>query len=230
MKMNKFLTIVILVVFSLNSTLTGQMRSYDRYERYDYNRVPMFGIKGGLNFSDLTTPDEMGDVDLKTGFHAGIFVEIPVSPGISFRPEVLYSKKGTGITYQEDFFGIELATGESNFNLNYIDVPLYLVFYLTDNLNIFLGPYAGFLLNANVETDTELLDFLQIEGNQTIDRDHFKDTEIGLSGGIGLAFGNVTLGANYNWGLTQVADSDAAEILLGDSRNMVIQVSLGLRF
>jgi hypothetical protein len=226
MKIRKSLTLVILAVFSLSATLAGQVG----YQTYDYERVPMFGIKGGLNFSDLTPPDEMGDVELKTGFHAGIFLELPVGSGLSFRPEVLYSQKGSGLTYQEDFLGIELATGESNFNLNYIDIPLYLVLYLTENFNVFLGPYASFLLDANVQTDTEILDFLQIEGGETIDRAHFKDTEIGLSGGIGIAFGNVILGANYNWGLTQVADSDQAETLLGDARNMVIQAFLGLRF
>jgi hypothetical protein len=216
--------ILIMAFFGLSATLAGQVR-YTTIER-----VPAFGIKGGINFSDITDDNDPGDINARTGFHVGLFFETPIAERLSFRPEVLYSTKGTELTYNTDFFGINIAEGESTFNLNYIDVPLYLVYYLTDNFNIHVGPYVGFLLNANVTTDTEILNFIEIDGGESLDRDHFNNTEFGVSAGLGFVFGNLSLGANYVMGLNQVADSNAAEVLLGESRNKVLQVSLGLRF
>jgi hypothetical protein len=43
-----------------------------------------------------------------------------------------------------------------------------------------------------------------------------------------LNFGNFQIGARYNYGLTKLADSDAAELLLGDSKNSVAQLYLAL--
>jgi hypothetical protein len=228
MKLNQFLILFVLALAGVSTTLTGQQMGQRVIED---RALPYFGLKGGLNFSDLTTVDEMGDRNLRTGFHAGLFYEIPVSYSLAFRPEVLYSSKGSELTYHEDFFGLEIVEGESKFNLNYLEVPLYLVIYLTDHFNVFAGPYAGFLLNANVTTQTDILGIIEIDSDEDINRDHFNSTDIGLSGGLGLAFGNLTLGASYDMGLIQVAkEGNISETLLGDARNMVLKVSLGLRF
>lgn len=197
----------------------------------EYEGIPMFGIKGGINISNLSTDEGMGDDNTRPGFHAGIFYDIPFSATISFRPEVLYSTKGSELAYDQDFLGIDITDGESTFNLNYIDVPLYIVFKPTPAFNIFVGPYASYLLNANVETDSELLGFIDINEGEELDRDHFNSIDYGLSAGLGFVFGNVTLGANYMMGLMQVAEEDdPSEALLGDAQNRVIQVSLGLIF
>jgi hypothetical protein len=225
MKLKNLTTIIlVMAMFGLSANLIGQIR-YTTVER-----VPVFGIKGGINFADIANDDDLGDINARTGFHAGLFFESPLSERLSFRPEVLYSTKGSALEYDTDFLGINIAEGESTFNLNYIDVPLYLVYYLTDNFNIHVGPYVGFLLNASVETDTEILDFIDIDSGESLDRDNFNNTEYGLSAGVSFIFGNASIGANYVMGLNQVADSNAAEALLGDSRNRVLQVSLGLRF
>lgn len=225
MKLKNISTIILVtVMFGLSATLVGQV-GYNTNER-----APVLGIKAGINFSDITSDDDPGDINVRTGFHAGIFFETPIAERISIRPEVLYSTKGTELNYDSDFFGISIAEGESTFNLNYIDIPLYLVYHVTENFNINFGPYVGFLLNASVETDSEILGFIDIDSGESIDRDHFNSTEFGLSGGLAFVFGNVSLGANYVMGLNQAADSNTSEALLGDSRNRVLQVSLGLRF
>jgi hypothetical protein len=229
MKINHYFTLLFLGAFSFSMALTGQARQQPTYD-YGYERVPAFGIKGGLNFSDITDNDDPREINARTGFHAGIFYEIPLARRLSLRPEVLYSTKGSELDYHTEFLGIELISGESTFNMNYIDVPLYLVIYLTDHFNIFAGPYAGFLINTNVTTQSEILDFLEIGGGDEIDRDHFNSMDYGLSAGLGFLFGNLSLSANYGMGLLQVADSGVSESLLGDSRNKFFQVSLGIRF
>ena len=54
-----------------------------------------FGVKGGANFSNLISSDEDEDfnTEYKTGFHAGIFANIPLVSVLSFAPELVYSQK-----------------------------------------------------------------------------------------------------------------------------------------
>lgn len=188
------------------------------------------GVKGGLNLSFLTL-DDVGDKNILPGFHAGVFGRIPLSSSVAFQPEILFSTKGTKIVYNEEFLGIQLADGESKFRLNYIDVPLYLVFNLSEDFNFHFGPYAGYLMNANVETTGEILSFIDVDSSEDLDRSYFNKLDYGLSGGLGFSFENVELGFNYNIGLQKVAkDDEALSNLLEDSKNNVIQVYLGFSF
>ena len=60
-----------------------------------------------------------------------------------------------------------------------------------------------------------------------IDRDNFDDWDYGLVGGIGFNLGKgAQLGARYNYGLNNIADSRGARALLGSSKNQVAQVYL----
>ena len=52
--------------------------------------------------------------------------------------------------------------------------------------------------------------------------------DYGLSGGFGLNFGNFQVGARYNYGLAKLADSDIAQLVLGDAKNSLAQVYLSL--
>ena len=188
------------------------------------------GVKGGLNLSFLSL-DDVGDKNILPGFHVGVFGKIPLSSSLAFQPEVLFSTKGTKIVYDEKFLGFQIADGESKFNLNYIEVPLYLVFNLSEVFNFHVGPYAGFLMNANVETTGDILSFINVDSSEDLDRSNFNKIDYGLSGGLGLSFNSIELGFNYNLGLLKVAkDDEALSNLLGDSKNNVIQVYLGFSF
>ena len=43
-----------------------------------------------------------------------------------------------------------------------------------------------------------------------------------------MNFGAAQVGARYNYGLAKIADSDAAELVLGDSKNSVAQLYISL--
>jgi hypothetical protein len=81
----------------------------------------------------------------------------------------------------------------------------------------------GYLLGANISHDGDLG-----SGVDEIDRDHLKSFDYGLSGGFGLNFGNFQVGGRYNFGLAELADSDAAKLLINDSKNSVAQIYLAL--
>jgi len=184
------------------------------------------GIKGGLNLASLST-DGSNDKNLKTGLHIGFFSKFPITSALSIQPELLYSAKGIKINYDDSNF----ADGESKFNLNYIDIPVKLVFNLSDDFSFHLGPYFSFLLSANVKTDAEVLDFWDIDSVDDLDTDRFNTFDYGLIGGLEFDLKPIVLGFSYNLGLNQIAkDNDLAYDIIGDAKNRVIQVFVGIKF
>lgn len=184
------------------------------------------GIKGGLNLASLSINDN-NDKNLKAGLHIGFFAKFPVTSALAIQPELLYSAKGIKINYDDS----NIADGESKVNLNYIDVPLKLVFDLSEDFSFHLGPYFSYLLNANVKTDAEVLEFFDIDSDEDINRDRFNTFDYGLIGGIEFDLKPVFLGFSYNLGLNQIAkDDDLAYDIVGDAKNRVIQVFVGIKF
>lgn len=175
------------------------------------------GIKAGLNVSNLYVNDA-SDENLRPGFHFGVFTQLPVSDFFVIQPEILYSTKGARTTYDVGPF-----EGENKFNLNYVDIPILATFRLGDAADIQIGPYISYLLASNVSTDGDVA-----SATGELNRDNFHTIDYGLSGGFELNFDAVTVGARYNYGLAQIADSDAAEIPLGDAKNSVAQIYLAL--
>jgi len=184
------------------------------------------GIKGGLNLSSLTT-DGNDDKNLKLGFHAGLYNKIAISESFAIQPELLYSVKGMKLDYDNS----SIADGETKFNLNYIDLPVKLVFNLSEDFEFQAGPYVSYLVSANLDTDAEVLDYFQIDSEDEIDRENFNTLDYGLSFGLGFDLQSILVGFNYNLGLNQVAkDDEPSYDLLGDAKNSVIQVYAALRF
>ena len=183
------------------------------------------GIKGGLNFASLST-DGNNDKNLKMGFHAGVFTKIPFSETFAIQPELLYSGKGIKLNYDES----AIADGDTKFNLNYIDVPVKLVFNLSEDFEFQFGPYFSYLINANTDTDAELFGG-EVDSNDELDREHFNTFDYGLTAGLGFDLDPMIFGLNYNLGLKQVAkNNDVSYDLIGDAKNMVIQAYVGLKF
>ncbi|MGC9342666.1 MAG: porin family protein [Bacteroidales bacterium] len=197
---------------------------------YSYAQERTFGLKGGLNLASLSIED-VSDANILPGFHGGAWVNIPLSGDISLQPELLYSGKGVEAVYDEEFLGIEIAEGETKIRLNYIDIPVYVNYNLSEDFHFFIGPYVGFLLNANINTSAEILDFLDYTNQDKISKDEFKSTDFGLSGGLGFSIDPVSFGFNYSLGLMTVAtDESQMEALLESSKNNVIQVFVGIHF
>lgn len=176
------------------------------------------GVKGGMNFSNLIQ-NEIEDNNMRIGWHAGLYAKAPISSHLFLQPELAYSTKGNRITY--DVVG---ASGESTLNLNYIDLPVLLGIQLTEGLSIHAGPYVSYLVHTNIDTSGDFGD-----GQEELDRDHFNSFDYGLAGGVAYQVGGVTIGGRYNYGLSQLADSDVAEAILEDSRNSVGQVYIAFQ-
>ncbi|UXX80837.1 PorT family protein [Reichenbachiella carrageenanivorans] len=171
------------------------------------------GVKGGVNFSSLIQ-NEIEDENMRMGWHAGFYSKMELSPSLFIMPELLFSTKGTSVEY-----GIGGSTGQTNLGIYYIDVPVLLGINLTDQLALHLGPYVSYLVDTKIETKGDFG-----SDQVDVDRDHLKSFDYGLSGGLALDFGAAAVGARYNYGLTKLADSDGAELVIGDSQNAVGQI------
>ncbi len=170
------------------------------------------GIKGGLNVSNLYL-DNVTDQNARLGFNIGVFGQLFSSETFALQPELLYSTKGSTAQYGG------VINQEISYNLNYLDMPVLAVFKLGDVAEIHIGGYASYLLNANISYKGDIAN-----GSDPIDKDNLKSFDYGISGGLGANFGKAQVGARYNFGLVQLANSNEARTVIGDAKNSCAQV------
>lgn len=180
------------------------------------------GIKGGLNLSDFNiSTDKLNDEKLRTGYHFGAFLQLPLSDGFAIQPEVLYSSRGTLANFRNDETGIN---GDINIKAEYVDVPILGVIKLTDLAEIHLGPYFGFTSKTRIEQTG-----LGADNESEFDKDFLKSLDYGLIAGVAVNFGLLNVGARYNFGLQKIENSEIAEIFIGDAINRNFQIYGAIR-
>jgi hypothetical protein len=185
--------------------------------------APKIGVKGGINLANLYV-DDVADETLKVGLNAGLFFKVPFTSFFAIQPEILYSSKGSKLTYNNAFQG----SGEYRYNLNYIEVPMLAVFNLGPHFNLHAGPYAAFLTSANIK---DLHDNGDIDNITDLKADNFNRFDWGLAGGAALEFSNFTIGARYNYGLKEIGKSgNLSGQLTRDSKNSVASFYIGFGF
>ena len=185
--------------------------------------TPRVGVKGGLNLTNLYV-DDVEDENMKVGFNLGLFAKLPVTQGLSIQPELLYSVKGSKITYD---LGV-LGSNEYRFNLNYVELPVLAVINLSKNFNLHAGGYAAYLAQANIKKVDDDGPNDQIAD---LNEDNFNRVDFGLVGGLGIDIDAVTIGARYNYGLREVGKADNfGSQALKNSKNSAISLYIGFGF
>ena len=176
------------------------------------------GIRGGLNLSSMSVEDA-DDNNILPGFQAGVYSKIPLGNGsFSLQPELLYSGKG-------------LKKDGTEYNLNYLELPLKVAYNLAPDFNFHAGPYVGYLLNAKVKGSGQLADVSGMIDPGAIDNSYFNNLDVGLTAGLGFSLNRLDLGFDYSFGILPTADENKAlQPILGSAKNNVIQVHVGYRF
>ena len=155
---------------------------------------PTFGLKGGLNYADISFNSGVADFDQavaetaesRLGYHVGAFLHVPISEKLAFKPEVLFSTQGQKITSVETF----------ELHLNYLSIPLLFEFELLKNVGVTAGPNAGYRLSAKSKTDSGNFDGKAFYNN---------DFDLGITGGLFWQFApRLRLQANYYQGFRSV--------------------------
>jgi len=154
-----------------------------------------FGIKGGINFSNLYVKDA-SDNKMLTGFNLGLFAKLPVSSTFAIQPELYFTTKGAQTTYNSTFIN-----GSVQYNFNYLEVPLLFVVNISDNFNLHAGPYVSYMLNGKVKNKSNVSsgDF-----DEKINTEDYNKFDAGIAAGAGVDLGAISLGARYTYGLTKV--------------------------
>jgi len=179
------------------------------------------GIKGGLNASSLYYDSQgVSNKNERIGFHVGVFAQAPVSEFFAIQPELLYTTKGASADY--NILGFN---GTNTFKLNYAELPVLATFKLGQAVELQAGPYVSYLLNSNINSNGDFG-----SGSTAINRDNFNKVDYGLAGGLNVYFGKAFIGARYAQGLQNIANSGAAKTVLGNAKNGVGLLSVGVSF
>jgi hypothetical protein len=161
-----------------------------------------YGIKGGVNFSNIANDAADNDADTKTGFHLGGLAHIHLSRSFAVQPEIVYSTQGA-------------EYGNSKLKLNYINVPVLAQFMFGDGFRLQTGPQLGILTTSEVEN-----------GDTETDVDNFSNADFAWSFGASYVGRNgLGVDARYNLGL-----SDVTKDRNNDFQNRVWQLGLFYQF
>ena len=183
-----------------------------------------FGVKGGLNLSNLYTSESSGS-DLLVGFNLGFFDKLPLTETIAIQPEFYLTTKGSSVTYN----GL-LLDGTAKFNLTYLEVPVLVVVNLTPVLNVQFGPYLAYLVDGKV-TNVANVSLFNFEQNMNVD--DYNRFDAGVAVGAGIDLGSLTIGARYNYGLTKVGKTRTilgSSYTIPNANNGVINFYVALGF
>ena len=177
-----------------------------------------FGIKGGVNFANLT--GDIEDNSSLVGFNVGGLVEIKVSDKFFIQPELLFSAQGAKAEYTEGTINYE-----GKLNLGYLNIPLMAKYYVAEGLSLEAGPQIGFLLSAKSKSDATDGNFSTSDEQDV--KEFFESTDFGLNFGAGYDFtSNLSAGVRYNLGLTNIAKNSGDD----EIKNTVLSVSLAYKF
>lgn len=175
-----------------------------------------FGAKVGLNIASLT--GDVENVSSLVGFQLGGFVEFKISDKFAIQPELLYSAQGGKESFTEEGVKVEGIS-----KLGYIIIPIMAKYYVAKSFSLEAGPQIGFLTSAKGE--------LKAEGESfEVDiKDGLESVDFGLNLGAGYDFTEkFSAGLRYNFGLSNIANTDAGDDT--DVKNSVLSISVGYKF
>ena len=180
-----------------------------------------FGLKAGLNVSTITLDDDAEalfdaagvEIQPRLGLVAGVFANLPLTPQLSLRPEVLFAQKGYTLSAADEDFDFSVTQ-----QIDYVEVPLMLNYRaLVGQNGLAIGVEAGPTFAYKVSTGTSC------SGDDSVPAlcDDFDTPENGddgvrdydLSGALGLTVGAgpFDVGARYTQGLTTIDDTEGQE-------------------
>lgn len=184
-----------------------------------------FGIAAGITSAKQTYNFGSNDntTDAKLGATLGMFLNIGLGNKSSFMPGLFFTQKGGREEFND--FG---SSGSSKFTLNYLELPLNMLFYTkSGRRGLFFGggPILAAGLSGNFETtfngNTETGD---INFGTSESSDTYKPFELGFNLMAGLrSKKGLSLAFNYCWGNNIALGTDEAN-------NRYLGIRLGYEF
>ena len=175
-----------------------------------------FGIKGGVNYSNLKTKDDLTNEKNIMGYQAGIFSRVG-GAGLYFQPELYLGTKGNEFTSLVMNSAMINVKGKIKFTT--LDLPLLVGTKIGSNrlnLRFMGGPILSFIIDEN--------NTLGSAYNSVIDFGNYKKQTLGFQAGSGIDLGNLTFDVRYESGLSNVSQSEK----YSQQQNLV-HLSLGFK-
>jgi opacity protein-like surface antigen len=142
-----------------------------------YSQVK-FGIKGGLNFSDVNVDESMeSSTNIRTGLSSGLFFEFYTSKVTAIQVGVDYTQKGT--VYENE-------NSKITHEINYIEIPLQFNIKFTKSR---FCPYmsAGMVLGFMTRS-TQKQEYTSGEVYEEDTEDLYDANDFGFAFGVGIQY------------------------------------------
>jgi hypothetical protein len=171
-----------------------------------------YGVKGGVNFANVSFDGEDVPSSGRTGFLAGAFATMPLYGRVSVQPEAIYTVKGASF----DVFDID-----SNYIVDYIEVPVLARYPVGSRIYVAAGPSMAFCIRARSRTS-----FAGASTEVDI-KDEVESFDFGVVGAVGYERGRWGIDGRYTHGLSDTDKNSGDNVKI---RNRVFSVSAGIRF
>lgn len=191
--MKKSIILMIVAVTAIISTSIAQDSPGNIPDNTtDFRNRLMFGLKVGLNFSNVyNTEGEQFDADGKFGFATGAFIAIPIGTFIGLQPEILFSQKGFHAT------GMILgSTYDFTRTTNYLDIPLLVSVKPTEFISLLAGPQFSYLIK---QRDVFTTASTTIEQQQEFVNENIRKNTLCFTGGLDFTLKHMVVGARVGW-------------------------------
>ncbi len=170
----------------------------------------------------------------RTGFHGGFIADIPFSltSKVYFQPGVIFHNKGRKFSRTFDPPAGTITRQQSSQFINYIDVPLNLVYKMGRKTKFIVGagPYAGLFFNGKetAQTYTETgLSASEENNDPGVGKNpgQYRVLHFGANALAGVEFNRIFITVNYSRGLN---DFYTAKDYDGTFKHQVIGGTLGI--
>ncbi|WP_276497287.1 porin family protein [Pontibacter litorisediminis] len=240
--MKRIFLLIAVAIGLAASSAEAQQRPvrYNKQPNYDSNSNQLrLGIRAGVNLADwdgetMQSVQDLVDMsggyasrEMRTGFHVGTYLSIPVAPGFEIEPGLQYSQKGMvlkGKVPLEQFDFLNANVTLTN-KAEYLDLPVLAKVYVGEGFYIFAGPQVSYLLSNKVAAEAGALGFKAL--NQEWDmKSGFRELDVAVTGGLGYRFANgLNISAGYDYGVNSIDSRNNF-----DTFNRVIKASVGYTF
>lgn len=155
------------------------------------------GARAGLNLAKETYSGSGISVspDGRTSFILGGYATVMFNGKMGLQPELFYS-----------------GTGASSVKINYLTLPVFLRYNVTDNFHFLVGPQFGVVVAAKDDTGADI-------------KDQINSSDFGVVPGVGVDIGPFNAGLRYSLGLSNI-DKNASGYTI---KNNIVQIVVGYR-
>lgn len=210
----------ILCAAILLTLVTGAVAQ--KTESKSNSKEPYLGLRAGANFSNIVKDgDNNFTSNIKVGFTAAAFLNIPVVPAFSIQPEVQYAQKG----YSAKGSNILGGNFEYKQTTNFIEVPILARLSPANGFAILAGPQFSFLTSTKT-TFTNGSTVYQNAVNE--DNSNLRKNIVGGVLGIEGVSDNTVVSLRYSLDF-QNNNGDGTSST-PKYKNQVLALSIGFRF